>query len=262
MYDFFRILRSEALKFVYSRATRIILLLVFGLQTLLAFVSGKQILSIGLDATPETCPELLEAMPPLEYMGFDTVSFSTVLMIVLGAVYGANEFKHHSMRTTLLCAGARSRVFFAKSICIAFASFVISFLSVLITISVTHAVFGDQGLCPVILNTTVWKFILYATVALTMLTMISYLLGFLFRTGIIPMLFLIVQAYNIGNMLAERFVWARLLPVSLVNRLIASSESTLTLVPAWNICVLLLWIGALGVAAFLRFRNTEMQGGY
>ena len=91
MVDFLRIVHSELLKLWYMKAMRIVVLLVTILQSGLAYISAKQILAVGLDATPETCRDLIGALPPLEYMGFDVVGFVTIPLIVLGSVYGAVE---------------------------------------------------------------------------------------------------------------------------------------------------------------------------
>ena len=87
-------------------------------------------------------------------------------------------------------------------------------------------------------------------------------MAFLCRSAVFPLLFLIIQAYNVGDLLAEKFFFCRLLPVSLANRLIASSESMLTDHPAQNILVLLLWVAVIGTAAYLLFRKRDLRGEY
>ena len=63
---------SELMKIVCSKVYKIVALLVIGAQGILAYVAAKQNLFIGLDATPETCPELLPQLhqnmlfPPLQ----------------------------------------------------------------------------------------------------------------------------------------------------------------------------------------------------
>ena len=95
-----------------------------------------------------------------------------------------------------------------------------------------------------------------------MLTVLSYIMGFLCRSAVFPLLFLIIQAYNVGDLLAEKLAVCRLLPVSLVNRLIASSESMLTSTPVRNIFLLILWIVLIGIAAYLSFCKRDLRGEY
>ena len=58
---------SELYKIFYSRSTKIVLPIVFIFQPLLSYISSKQILAVGLNATPETNSSLVEPIPPIEY---------------------------------------------------------------------------------------------------------------------------------------------------------------------------------------------------
>ncbi len=51
---------------------------------------------------PETNPELAEAIPPIEFLGFDVTLFGVFIMIVLGPIYGAEEYKCLAIRTSPL----------------------------------------------------------------------------------------------------------------------------------------------------------------
>ena len=112
---FWQKLHSELIKIRSTTVWKVVAILVTAAQGFLAFVSAKQNLAVGLDATPETCPDLIEAMPPLAFMGFDVILFSTIPLIVLGAVIGAAEYKQHCLRTTLLSLGKKTNVFFSTS---------------------------------------------------------------------------------------------------------------------------------------------------
>lgn len=255
-------LHSEFMKIRCTTVWLAVTLLVTAAQGVLAFLSAKQNLSVGLNATPETCPDLLEAMPPLAFMGFDVILFSTIPLIVLGAVIGASEYRQHCLRTTVLALGKKEQVFFAKTLALSLHALILSAVSVILTITVTHLTFGAQGLTPLVFTAEVWRYIAFSITALTLLTILAYVMGFLFRSAVFPLLFLIVQAYNVGDLLAEKFAVCRLLPVSLVNRLIASSESMLTGTPAQNILLLLLWVCLTGTAAYLLFRKRDLRGEY
>lgn len=262
MKTFIHNLYSELLKLCFTKACRIVTIIVIAVQSLLSYVSARQILSVGLDAVPTETNGLLEPMPPIEFMGFDVILMATIPMIVLGAVFGASEYKLHSMRTTLLYFGNKNNLFVSKTLAITIVSFVISFISTVITITITHITFGPSGLKPLVFNDVVWKYIILSVISLTLLTILSYSIGFLFRTPVVPMLFLIIQAYNIGNMLAEKFEICRYLPISLSNRMIASSENMMTNTPLQNIFGLLIWIAVFSVAGYAIFRKNDLQGEY
>ena len=255
-------LNSELIKICCTKVCRIVIILVTAVQSLLSYISAKQILSVGLDAVPTESNGLIEAMPPIEYMGFDVIMFATIPMIVLGAILGASEFKNHSLRTTLLCFGRKNNLFASKTLAVALVSFAISLISAILTITVTHATLCAGGIKPIIFNNIVWKYIFMSATSLTLITVFSYAIGFLCRTAVVPLLFMIIQAYNVGNLLAEKIPICRYLPVSLSNGLIASSESMLSGAPLKNAVYLLLWIFLFLAAGYMVFTKTDMQGEY
>lgn len=237
-----RKIKSEIRKLMSTKVFLIVAILVVPFQAILAYVSGKQILSCGLDAVPDETNHLLEAMPPMEYFGFDVVAFSLIPLIVMGALFGAMEFKRHCLRTSLIYMGGRRNLFMAKTLAVAAVSFVLSFLSVFTAIAVTHLSFGDQGLTIGVFNGEVWRFIMTSSLALMGLTVLAYAMGFIFRSSIPAMIFLIVQAYNVGNLLAEKFSICKFLPVALCNSLIPSSPAVYTTSVVRSVGVLALWI--------------------
>lgn len=262
MSNFLKNTHSELLKLMFSKATLIVMALVLFLQTGMAYISIRQILMTGLNATPETNSCLLEAIPPIEYLGFDVIPFGLMPMIVLGALYGANEYKKHSMRTTLLTNGKKGVVLSSKIVVISIFSFVISLVSIFAANAITHVVLGNEGLNPLMLSPVVWKQIMFSTFSWTALTVLAFVIGFVFRTAIVPLLFLIPQAYNLGNLLAEKFAFAKYLPVALGNGLIATSPKALTKTPGENVVFLLLWVVVIGTAAYLRFYRSDLGGKY
>ena len=84
---------SELYKIFYSKSTKIIIPIVLILQPLLSYISSKQILTVGLNATPETNSSLAEPIPPIEYIGFDAILLGLFAMIILGAILGSMEYK-------------------------------------------------------------------------------------------------------------------------------------------------------------------------
>lgn len=262
MKRFLKCLHSEFLKLYYLKATKIVVGLAVFLQAALAYIGAKQILAIGLNATPETNQALLETLPPLEYLGFESILIGIMPMVVLGAIYGAGEYQSHSMRTTLLSVNKKGYVFSAKTIVLAVASAIIATLAIASTILVTHFALGQAGLNPFVLTPLVRKYIVLGVCAWTGLTMVAFMLSFLFRTPIIALLFLIPQIYNVGDFLAKRFTWASFLPVVIGNRLIATSEKIINTNPLQNIGLLIIWIAVIGSLAYVRFYRSDLGGEY
>lgn len=109
-------LHSEILKLLYKRATHVVLFLILVFQTFLANIGASQIVSVGIHATPETNPELAEAILPIEFLGFDVTLFGVFIMIILGSIYGAEEYKCSAIRTSLLSITNRSTFLVSKTL--------------------------------------------------------------------------------------------------------------------------------------------------
>ena len=107
-------LHSEILKLLYNRATHVVLFLILVFQTFLANIGASQIVSVGIHATPETNPELAEAIPSIEFLGFDVTLFGVFIMIIIGSIYGAAEYKCSAIRTSLLSITNRSTFLVSK----------------------------------------------------------------------------------------------------------------------------------------------------
>lgn len=262
MNRFFKCLYSEYLKFWYLRATKIVIALVVLLQSGLAYLAGKQTLAVGLDASPETNPNLLEAIPPVEYIGFEVLFFGLLPMIVLGAVYGSHEYQKQGMRTALLCVNRKSLFFTVKLFLAVTVSFVIAFAAIFSTVSVTHLSLGDAGVRPFVLTPLVWRFMALAALSWTGLTVLAFVMAFLFRTAIIPLLFLIPQVYNLGQFLAERFPPARLLPVYAGQGLIATNVEIMNRSPLGPLLILTVWILIFGGLACVRLIKSDLKGAH
>ncbi|MDO4800387.1 MAG: ABC transporter permease, partial [Bacillota bacterium] len=235
----------------------IVVAIVVLLQAGLAYIAAKQLLAIGLDATPETYALLIEAVPPVERIGFDATLMGILPMIVLGAVFGASEFKTNTLRTTLLSVQRKGLVFASKLTVLLVGAWAISFVSIVVSIHVTHIALGEAGLPLFVLTPWAWKGMLFTSIAWTGLTTLAFAMGLLFRTAVVPLLFLIPQVYNGSSFLAERFPIARLLPVAAGNALVPTSAQSLPGSPWDHVLVLTAWIVVLGVMAYLRFRLSE-----
>lgn len=253
-------LYSEWLKICYAKSSRIILGLVLFLQTGFAYLAAKQFLEMGLDATPMSHPQLLEAVPALQYIGFESLLFGILPLVVWGVSIGVSEFRCHSLRTSLLSVQNRALLFLGKALVLALASFLIALLGAIFSIMISHFALGAEGLNPWILTPWIWRHIGLASLACMAMTMLGFGMGFFFQSVVLPLLFLIPQIYNVGSYLAERVDWARYLPFSMANGLIASSEKTLSTIPQENILLLGLWVLGFGALAYFRLAKKDLGG--
>ena len=260
--SFVKVTYYEFSKLINSRGWWIVFGLVIVLQPLLGLLEADQLLSIGLDATPATHPDLLEAMPPLDYFGFDAALFGVLPIVIWGGISGANEYKNHNLRTTMLYSNKRKELFNAKLLTILISTISISFISICITVAITHVRLGSLGLNPFILSQTTWKFIGYTTLNWILLTVLSFLIGLLFRNMIVPLIFLVPQIYNLGSYLAEKWPWGEYLPVAAGNFIVATPVKSYPHDPAKGTLILLLWIFFSMLIAFYSFTRSDVGGKY
>ncbi|WP_051286734.1 ABC transporter permease [Paenibacillus taiwanensis] len=262
MNNFSRTIRFELTNICSSRVWWVICALVVVVQPLLALIAAKSFAQIGLDATPETHPQLAEALPPLDYFGFDAVLFGLLPMVVFGGIIGASEYKHHQLRTTLLCQSSRTKVFFAKVLALLICSTLVSVLTIFFTISITHFGLGELGLNPFYLSAIAWQFIGFSVLDWILLTILSFGIGMLFRNAIVPLVFLVPQVYNLGKYLAQKWAWGEYLPVAAGNLLFATPTDPFEHDPLKGGIVLLIWvILALGLS-YYAFIRSDVGGKY
>lgn len=255
-------IKFELKKIYLSKSWRVLCSLVLLFQPLLALMSAQQIANLGLTATPETHPELIQAIPPVDYLGFDAVLFGLLPMIVFGGIYGASEFSHHQLRTTLLCQNNREKVFFSKLLALLIATLWLGALAIYGTIEITHLGLQEQGLNVLTLSSIAWKFIGYALIQWLFLTTLSFLIGHLFKNAIVPLAFLIPQVYNLGNYLAEKWPWGKYLPVAASNQLVATPTDSFSHQPIEGLVVLSLWVIVTVVLASYVFSKSDLGGSY
>ena len=254
-------LYSEILKLLFKRATHIVLFLILVFQTFLAIIAASQIVSVGIHATPEINPELAEAIPPIEFLGFDVTLFGIFVMIILGAIYGSEEYKGSSIRTSLLSVTNRNVFLVSKTLVWLGFSFIISFISIFLTINMTHYVLGENGLSLFLLNETVWFYMFLASIAWSLLGLLAYIIALTFKTAIVSLLFLLPQVYNLGTFLTKHFTVAKFLPVPLGQGLIATSPQALENTSFQNILLLIIWNITFLILAIYRLHHLDIGGG-
>ncbi|WP_042141898.1 ABC transporter permease [Paucisalibacillus sp. EB02] len=260
---FHRTIQSELINVCSRIVWWVIGALVVVVQPLLAIIAAKGYVQIGLDATPETHPDILaEAIPPLNYIGFDVVLFGLLPMVVFGGMIGASQYKHHELRTTLLCQSRRIQVFFAKVLALLICSTFLSFLSIYATISIMHISLGDLGLHPFYLSTIAWQFIGFSALDWILLTLLSFGIGMLFKNAIVPLVFLVPQVFNLGNYFAQRWEWGEYLPVAAGNLLFATPTDPLEHEPLKGGIVLLIWVILALLTSYYTFIRRDVGGKY
>ena len=145
------------------------------------------------------------------------------------------------------------------SICFSLAT---SFLSIYFSYMVMHLALGKEGLDPILLNQAAWSLILWKTLSLTLLGILSFLLGLLARTMLVPLLFLVPQIYNLGNYLAAHTSWGAYLPQPAGELFVATPTSQYANNPLQGLLILSVWLLVIGVMASLRFLKTDLGGRY
>lgn len=262
MKTFSRTVQFELIKITSSRVWWVICALVVIVQPFLAYIVAKSYAQMGLDATPETHPGLAEALPPLDYIGLESVLFGLLPMVVFGGIIGVSEFKHHELRTTLLCQSSRIQVFGAKVIALLVCTTLLSLITIWATISITHVGLGEEGLHPLYLSTIAWQYIFFAAFSWILLTILSFGIGMLFRNALVPLVFLVPQVYNLGNYLAQRWEWAEYLPVAAGNILFATPTDPFEHDPLKGGMILLIWVMVALGTSYLTFVRSDVGGKY
>ena len=127
---------------------------------------------------------------------------------------------------------------------------------------VMHLALGKEGLDPILLNQAAWSLILWKTLSLTLLGILSFLLGLLARTMLVSLLFLVPQIYNLGNYLAAHTSWGAYLPQPAGELFVATPTSQYANNPLQGLLILSVWLLVIGVMASLRFLKTDLGGRY
>ncbi len=256
------LLHSEWLKICSTKAFKVSMAFMLLLVPAVSWLEGWQYLSVGLDATPETVPGLAEAIDPLEYLGLNGASMAGMVLVILAGILGAMEFQSHSLRTSLLTCNNRLKLLVGKLMTFACFSLASSFLSIYFSYMVMHLALGKEGLDPILLNQAAWSHLLWKALATALLGLLSFLLGLLGRTMLLPLLFLVPQIYNLGNYLAAHTSWGAYLPQPAGELFVATPTSQYANNPLQGLLILGAWLLVIGGATSLRFLKTDLGGRY
>ena len=125
-----------------------------------------------------------------------------------------------------------------------------------------HLALGKEGLHPILLNQAAWSHLLWKALATALLGLLSFLLGLLGRTMLLPLLFLVPQLYNLGNYLAAHTSWGAYLPQPAGELFAATPTSQYTNNPLQGLLILGAWSLVIGGMTSLRFLKTDLGGRY
>lgn len=256
------LLHSEWLKIRSTKAFKVSVAFMLLLVPVVSWLEGRQYLSIGLDATPETVPGLAEAIDPLEYLGLNGASMAVMVLVILAGILGAMEFQSHSLRTSLLTCNSRLKLLVGKLMTFTCFSLATSFLSIYFSYMVMHLALGKEGLDPILLNQATWSHLLWKALATALLGLLSFLLGLLGRTMLLPLLFLVPQIYNLGNYLEAHTSWGAYLPQPAGELFAATPTSQYANNPLQGLLILGAWLLVIGGMTSLRFLKTDLGGRY
>ena len=256
------LLHSEWLKIRSTKAFKVSMAFMLLLVPAVSWLEGRQYSSVGLDATPETVPGLAEAIDPLEYLGLNGASMVGMVLVILAGILGAMEFQSHSLRTSLLTCNNRLKLLAGKLMTFACFSLASSFLSIYFSYMVMHLALGKEGLDPILLNQAAWSHLLWKALATALLGLLSFLLGLLGRTMLLPLLFLVPQIYNLGNYLAAHTSWGAYLPQPAGELFAATPTSQYANNPLQGLLILGAWLLVIGGMTALRFLKTDLGGRY
>lgn len=190
-----RLLKQELLNIITSRIFAIISVILFVVQPLLAVVEAQNVLKIGLNAKIEDHPELAVSIPPIQFHGLDTTAFGLMAIVILCAVLGAREYKHHTMRTTLICNSNRREVYYVKHIALSIILTVMTFLANYVCVAIVNIVYGTQGLNPLLLHPDTWLYIMFSVLSFALISLLSYEIAFFTKNAIYSFIFIIPQIY-------------------------------------------------------------------
>jgi len=205
--------RYGAIKIFSHPVWKIVAVVAIVVWSVISFIAGAGLVYVGLDATPETHPDLLAPLPPLEYLGFDLTTLGQISMAILGATIGATIFRNHELRTAFLSMNDRRKYFLVKLIVLTVGSAVLSFVAMYFSIAAHHMGWGNIGLNPILLSPITWTYILWGTLNLVLVTLWAFGLAMLFHNMILPLIILIPQIVGLGYATAFGWDWYRYIPV-------------------------------------------------
>ena len=247
------LIRSEATKISTARSSWILILVTVIGTWLMSWTNAAS--SAGL---PPDSDLLFSTVPvPLAYTGFDMATFGHPLIVAFAALWAGSEYgSGQQIRTTLLATPKRGRVFLVKTGLLALTCAVSATLTMSGGIMISHAA-GDSPLTPWTLTPEIWGLIGGLSLAWTLSGVISFAIGTLARSAIIPLILIVPLSIGLGDFLAQIWSGARYLPTAAGAALYSDPATGIFLPPAAGALVLLAWAATLTTAAGITFARRD-----
>lgn len=246
---------SEGAKLITARATWILALVaILGTWPMAWSNAGS-----GVDL-PADDPRLFSSEPiPLEYQGFEMAGFGYVLIVALAALWAGSEYgSGQQIRTTLLATPQRLRVFVIKAALLALVVAVIAFLTMWGTLIITHTA-GRTGVDPWGLSPAIWGNLFGLTLAWVLTSLITFAIGVLARTAILPLILITPLVIGVGDFLAGFWQGAKYSPIAAGGSLYSDPAAGTTLDPSVGGLVQASWAAALLIAAAVAFTRRDLS---
>ncbi len=249
-----RVVRSEATKLATARPLWILALVTVLGTWPMAWSNAAS--GVGLASDD---PRLYSSVPvPIEYQGFEMAGFGYVLVVAIAALWAGSEYgAGGQIRTTLLATPKRLPVYLTKIALLAVAAAAIAFLTMWGTLVITHAA-GETGIAPWALNPAIWTHLGGVTLAWTLTALITFAIGVLARTAILPLVLITPLVIGIGDFLAGIWEGAKYLPTAAGAALYSDPATGSFLPPAIGGLVQASWAVLLLVLAGIAFTRRDL----
>lgn len=208
----------------------------------------------GASKLPADDPRLFSAEPiPIEFQGFEMAGFGYVLIVVLAALWAGNEYgSGMQIRSTLTATPQRGGLFLMKTLLLAVSVGFIGFVTMTGTIIITHLA-SNTGIDPWTLSPAIWMNLGGVTLAWTSTALITFAIGSLARTSILPLFLITPLVIGIGDFLTGFWAGAKYLPVAAGAAMYSDPASGTHLTPVFGGVIQSLWALALLSAAYILF---------
>ncbi|WP_066465247.1 ABC transporter permease [Sanguibacter suarezii] len=168
-----RLLRSETIKLFTVRSTiwsmSVAVVLVIGFAAIMAFASKSEDVFGGTNVPVGVMAAIVG------------VYFAQLVYVVLGVIGIGSEYSTGMIRSTLSAAPARVPALLAKTVVLGVASFVVSFISVLLAFALVQAILSSTTLGARLGDPEVLRMLVGAALYLSFLTMFSLAVGAIVR---------------------------------------------------------------------------------
>lgn len=249
-----RLARSEATKLLSARSTWILASVAVLGTWPMAWMNAVPPSGLSTDS------ELLFSSTPIppEYQGFDMAGFGYVLIVVLAALWAGSEYgRNTQLRTTLLATPRRLRVFLVKAALIALLTAAIGVATMSGTLVLTHAS-DDSGIDPWTLTPAIWANIGGVTLAWTLTALVTFSVGTLARTMILPLILMVPLVIGLGDFIAGLWDGARYLPTTAGAAMYSDATTGVFLSPTVGGFVQFGWTAGLLVVSAVVFCRRDV----